>query len=476
MKLIDLFRKKEILGTRGDVSIEINSLTQKADRQTKNGLFFCFKGISGDGHNFTRKAQKNGAVALVVERFVKSELPQILVKNVRNIMPVLCNRFYNNVTRKLKFIGITGTNGKTTTTEIIYKMLLEDGKPAGLIGTNGVTFNGKTYKTFMTTPDTVDLFYFLNKMVKTNIEYVVMEVSAHAISLKKFEGIKFEVSGITNITEDHLDFYHNMKNYSLAKLRFLKKKYSKQSLINVDCDVSSLFTKIKSVNAITYGINNPARLFACNIEPKALGTHFLMNIFDNVFDINFQLIGLFNVYNAVLASGVAKLVGVSNFAIFKVLNNLKPVDGRMNFYKLKNGAIAVIDYAHTPDGLEKVLSELKNICQGKLIVVFGCGGNRDKQKREIMGKIASNLADLVIISSDNPRFEEPLDIAKDIIKGIKGDFMLELDRKQAINRAYKNSSQNDIILLAGKGAEDYLEIKGKKIKYSDKEQIEKYIL
>ena len=475
MRLIDLFKEKEILDFRGDTSKEILSLSQKADKKCERGLFFCIKGISGDGHDFVNLAKSNGCVALVVERFVDSELPQILVKKVRNIVPVLCNRFYNNITKKLTFIGITGTNGKTTTSEIVYNMLLFDGKKAGLIGTNGIKFNGNTFKTHMTTPDTVDLFYYLNLMMINGIKYVVMEVSAHAISLKKLEGIKFEIGAITNISEDHLDYFHTMKDYSLTKLKFLKKKYCKVSLINVDDEVTKLFTKVKGINYVTYGIDNPAKVFACDVVQETNGTKFLMNIFDNVFDVNLKLIGRFNVYNALLASSIAKMLGVSNYAIAKTLNNLNKVDGRMNVYYLKNGATAVIDYAHTPDGLEKVLKELKSLCEGKLIVVFGCGGNRDKIKRPIMGKIASQYADEIIITNDNSRDEDKLCIAKDIIKGLEGNFRLELDRAKAINLAFNISQDKDIILLAGKGAEDYMEIKGKRIPFSDKNEILKYI-
>ena len=223
------------------------------------------------------------------------------------------------------------------------------------------------------------------------------------------------------------------------------------------------------------GSDNPAKVFACDVMRETNGTKFLMNIFDNVFDVNLKLIGRFNVYNALLASSIAKMLGVSNYAIAKTLNNLKQVDGRMNVYYLKNGATAVIDYAHTPDGLEKVLKELKSLCEGKLIVVFGCGGNRDKIKRPIMGKIASQYADEIIITNDNSRDEDKLCIAKDIIKGIEGNFRLELDREKAINLAFNISQDKDIILLAGKGAEDYMEIKGKRIPFSDKNEILKYI-
>ena len=475
MKLLSLFKKNEILCIKGNEDVNICALSQKADKIVSNGLYFCVKGISGDGHNFVDIAKKNGCIALVVERFVDSNLPQILVKNVRKIMPMVCNRFYNDVLKELKLIGITGTNGKTTTTEIIYNMLLLDGKKVGLIGTNGVKFNENNIKTYMTTPDTVDLFYYFNLMCSFGIEYIVMEISAHAIYLNKIYGLKFEIGALTNISQDHLDFFKTMSSYAKSKLMFLENNYCKKVLINVDDNYGNLFSKLKIVNSITYGIEMPATNFACDIDKNLYGYKFLMNIFDNVFKIKLNLLGKFNIYNILLASSVAKLLGVSNKSIKSCIENLTAIPGRMNVFKLKNGATAVIDYAHSPDSLEKILIELKERCKGDLITVFGCGGNRDKGKREIMGMIASKYSNKVIITNDNPRFEKPLNIAKDILKGITEKYFLELDREKAIEFAYKTSTKLDIILIAGKGAEDYMEINGQKLSYSDIATINKYI-
>ena len=550
MKLKALFVKKDNIKTKGDIDIEILSLSQKADRKVEKGLYFCVNGLSGDGHNYTKMAQDNGCVALVVERFVDSELPQILVKNIRKIMPKVCNRFFGNITKKLTFVGITGTNGKTSTSQIIYSILNNSGKVAGLIGTNGIKFLDENYNLSMTTPDTVDLFYILSKMQKKGVKYVVMEVSAHALDLNKLHGIKFDIGIFTNLTLDHLDYFKTMHRYALAKLKFLKKFYSKNVIINLDDEYGKLFAKLTDAKLYTYAINSPAQSFAMDIKVYADSTTYLVNALDHVFDVSTNLIGMFNVYNALCSIIACLLLKVDDDIIYKTLCNVPKISGRMNTYSLCNGASAVIDYAHTPDGLEKVIGELNSIKKGNLIVVFGCGGDRDKTKRSVMGSIAYLNADIIILTSDNPRSENPLSIIKDILKGISIDFseslslektdsqsailnnvrqdclnknyqtlkqndlkgnkskavkindnseefgnlfskvscqkinriktknkkvFVEVDRKTAIRLAIKESKAGDIILLAGKGDENYIEINGKKIDYNDKEVIQKYI-
>ncbi len=493
MKLKDLFVKKDNIKTKGDIDIEILSLSQKADRKVEKGLYFCVRGVSGDGHNFFETARKNGCVALVVERFVECSLPQILVKNIRKIMPKVCNRFYKNVIRKLTFIGVTGTNGKTSVSQIIYSILNNADKPSGLIGTSGIRFFDEYYNFSMTTPDTVDLFSVLYKMQERGIKYVVMEVSAHALDLNKLYGIKFEIGIFTNLTLDHLDYFKTMHRYALAKLKFLKKFYSKNVIINLDDEYGKLFAKLTDANLYTYGITSPAQSFAMDVKVYADKTTYLVNALDHVFDVSTNLIGMFNVYNALCSIIACVLLKIDDDIIYKTLSNVPKINGRMNTYTLKTDAKAVIDYAHTPDGLEKVIKELNSIKQGNLIVVFGCGGDRDKTKRSVMGQIAYLNTDVIIVTSDNPRSENPLSIIKDILKGftinendyqdldkinsmaINKKVFVEVDRKAAIRLAINKSKKGDILLIAGKGDENYIEIKGKKINYSDKEAIHEYI-
>lgn len=475
MKLIEIFKNIKILDKKNFIpNLEIKNLSQKANATKPDSLFFCFKGVNNDGHNFYDQAIKNGAVALVVERFLDTTLPQILVKNVRNIMPKACNNFFGNVQNKIKLIGVTGTNGKTTTTHIIYEILSTQNK-AGLIGTNGVKYNSIFLPPTLTTPDTVELFYLLNAMQKEDIEYVVMEVSAHSLALNKLLGLKFEVGIFTNLTQDHLDYFKTMNKYFLSKLKFFNKKYIKTALVNIDDPYGKLLQKLTKVKTLTYGINNPSDGFAVNLQLNLTSSNYFVNVFDNVLEISSPLPCLFNVYNTLCALSCCKILGIDDADIIKAIKNLHQIDGRMNCYKLKNGAVAIIDYAHTPDGLKKVLENLKDL-NAKIITVFGCGGNRDKTKRSQMGEIAESLSDKVILTSDNPRFEEPKNIIDDILKGFKQiSPQVYLNRTQAIKQAIEISKSGDIILIAGKGAENYQEINGIKYNYNDKFVLKEFL-
>ena len=478
MKLLSLFSKKEILATKGEVEkIEILSLSQKSDKKTEAGLFFCINGISGDGHNYIKQAQENGCIALVVERWVDSSLPQILVRNTRNLLPIVCKRFYKNLLKNIKLIGVTGTNGKTTISNIIYQILNKDEKSAGLIGTNFIEYKDIKIASKMTTPDTVELFEILSKMVKSGVKYVVMEVSAHSIALNKLSGIKFEVGVFSNLSQDHLDFFSTMDNYADTKQRFLTKKFCKNVVINIDDEYGKKFALLTDSKLFSYGIYNPADSFAMDINLTKNGSNFLLNVMDNVFDIHSNMLCMFNVYNMLASSVCAKILKLSNYAVAEVLNNVSKIDGRLNCYYLQNNSLAVIDYAHTPDGLEKVLTSLKQITKSKIIVVFGCGGNRDKTKRPIMGDIASKIADVIVLTSDNPRNENPFDIIDQIANGIKNNktYLKVENRKKAIEYAVNISKAGDIILIAGKGHEDYQEIQNVKHHFSDYEIIKPYI-
>ena len=478
MILKELLKGIKYLDVRGSIDVEIKGLSQKIDNVQEGFLFFCFKGVNNDGHDFINLAQDKGAVALIVEKFVQSPLPQILVKKTRNIMPKICNNFFGNIKEKLKFIGVTGTNGKTTTTHIIYNILNKSGKKAGLIGTNGVFFGKKKLPLNLTTPDTVELFYILNDMNTSSIEYVVMEVSAHAIALNKLKGLKFEVGLFTNLTQDHLDYFKTMHNYALAKLKFLNKSYCKHIILNTDDDYGKLFKKLINANMTTFALDNPADCFAIDINLNLHNTSFVANVKDDILIINSPLPCLFNVYNLLGAIICCKELGINNNSIISSIKELSLIEGRMNAYKLSCQATAIIDFAHTPDGLEKVLLNLKDIKEaGNIITVFGCGGNRDKLKRSKMGEVASIYSDKIILTNDNPRYEKPQDIINDIIKGIKNKpFEVEINRKKAIEKAIEQAKPNDIILIAGKGAENYQEINGIKHKYNDKNVLKKYLI
>jgi len=476
MNLYNLINNTSYLATKGSVSVDVTDLCQNVEKANKGSLFFCYKGVNFDGHLVAEKAKKRGAIALVVERFLDCDLPQILVKNSRKYLSKLCNKFFDYPTKKLKLIGVTGTNGKTTITHIIRKIFLQSGLPTGLVGTNGVYYLDKHIKSNLTTPDTIDLFRFFYEMQKSGIKYVVMEVSAHSLDLNKLYGIKFDVAIFSNLTQDHLDYFGSMHKYALAKLKFLKKTFCKNCIINTDDEYGKLFYRLTNANKYSYGISSPADNFAINIKTSLLSSSFYANVFDNVFDIKTNLTCLFNVYNILASIVCAKLFDIENRNITEALKNIN-VDGRVNVFQLKNNSSCVIDFAHTPDGLEKILTDIRDFSKNKIITVFGCGGDRDRTKRHIMGQVASTLSDIVIITNDNPRSEDPNKIISDITLDIKQNknVFVEPSREKAIEMAYNKSSEGDLILVAGKGAEDYQEIDGKRYHFSDREIIQKYI-
>lgn len=458
---------------RGNIQdINISSLCFD-DRQTRQGsLFFCLSGQEKDGHNYAQNAVKNGASALVVEHYVDANVPQILVSDTRASLALMSANFYNNPADKLKIIGVSGTNGKTTTTYIISNILKTAGYRVGVIGTIGIVINNKKLPTTMTTPDPTIFHQILAQMVKSKVDYVVMEVSAHALALNKMAGIKFEVGILTNITQDHLDYFKTFSHYANTKLSFISPKYCKSAVVNLDDHlVCTLFEKYENTNFLCrgFGLNNKQDATCNNFCINADGIKFSMQTNGHNLNCNTKLRGKFNLYNIMGAIVACNNLGIADCDICKGIQTIQPIVGRFDVIPLFNGASIVVDYAHTPDGLQKILTSAREICKGRLISVFGCGGNRDKTKRPIMGQISAQLADYTIITSDNPRYEKPLDIVFDIKKGIddKRNIKCILDRQQAIEYAVSISSEDDVIVVSGKGAEDYLEINGQKIKYSD---------
>ncbi len=457
----------------GNAAVEINGLYHKDTEVKENGLFFCLRGTKVDGENFVRSAIKNGAVVVVCEQEIAgiSGVTQVIVKNAREAMSIIACRFYKDPASKLKIIGVTGTNGKTTVSHMLFSIIEAAGKRAAIVGTNGIILKGQKFSTGMTTPDPIVLQKYLSLMVKEKIEYVCMEVSAHALDLCKTGGIKFEIAIFTNLTQDHLDYFKTMERYFLAKQKLFSRKNAKQASVNIDDTYGRRLAESINIPFVTYSNTSEAnfRLFA----------HEKFLTYQKI-DINSEavaklpLLGDFNVSNALSAASALKALGFSWQQIANGLENMKPVDGRFNSYDV-GSRVFIVDYAHTPDGLENILKAAKNIASGgKLIVVFGCGGDRDKHKRGIMGKIASDLSDWVIVSNDNPRFENPKQIASEIVGGIEnGNFEICLDRALAIKRAYQKSAEGDVIVVAGKGAEDYIEENGNKIFYSDRLEIEK---
>lgn len=451
-----------------EYSIEIDTLTADSRERVNNGLFFCLSG-SLDGHDFAAQAVENGAKAIVCEKPLDINIPQIVVSDSRIAMTEAAKAFYSHPERKLKLIGITGTNGKTTTSFII-KSILECAKHnVAVIGTNGIYYNDKVLPSNLTTPDPIELFKIFDEFVKENVEYVVMEVSAHAAFLRKVEGLKFEVAAFTNLTQDHLDFFKDMESYFNAKLRFLKGN-NKRIIVNAD-DAYGLRILGEFKNVISYGYDNPSDVFGINLKMSEHGLTYILNLMDEIINVKFSLPGRFNMYNTMCAAAVCYSLGVRPEIIEEGIKRVKKVDGRFNIINTTLCSI-IIDFAHTDDGLKNVLAAIREFSRGKIITVFGCGGNRDKTKRAKMGKAAAEGSDFVVITSDNPRLEPPMEIMFEAEKGVgECPHILIEDRKSAIKYAVKRAAKDDIVLVAGKGAENYQDIGGVKIPYSDEEFI-----
>lgn len=469
MKLEEILKYIRFKEVTGNTNIEISGLCTNSQEVQEGDLFFCYAGGKFDSHECISEVIENGAAAVVCERKLDCRLPQIITENGREQIAGAARAFYGFPDKKLKIVGVTGTNGKTTTTYMLDSIFKSDGKQTGTIGTLGISYGGNFIAPELTTPDPVFLFSVLADMVEAGVEYVFMEVSAHALYYNKIGGLTFEAGIFTNCTQDHLDFFGNMRDYAASKKLMFKDGRCKRSVLNSDDGLGvEIMGEVKG--AVTYGLKNPADVFAVDIREKINGTTFVLNLFDELYEIELKLPAVHNVYNAMAAAACAKLLGVKTVVIAKGLGNLKNVSGRLERVAEFNGADIFVDFAHTPDGLEKSLRSLKKLCKGKLYCVFGCGGNRDKSKRPLMGKVAAENSDFCIITSDNPRYEDPYDIINEIESGIKPtgkSYVTVTEREIATEYAIRLLERGDILLVAGKGGETYQEIMGIKHSYND---------
>lgn len=442
------------------------AMIKKNSKEVKNGdVFFNLASDYEMGFKNSKEALDNGASCVFSP--VLFPLRNVYkIDDIRSAFSRACANFYKNPASKMKIIGVTGTNGKTTTTHLIAEALKNMDKKVGTIGTMGVNYLGKSEDFSMTTPDTDILQKIFYDMQKSGVEYVVMEVSAHAIEQKRVDGVHFDVGILTNITQDHLDYFGTMENYQDIKLSFLTDKYSKSAVICVDDErVRENLSKIEIPYA-TYGIYNPSDVFAVGIKAKMDGTEFFANVFDEVYKIKTNLVGEYNIQNVLASLSTVASLGLDVSKAVESLDYVKPVEGRFNVIKYK-GKYIIIDFAHTPDGLYNVLKTAREVSKGDIFCVFGCGGNRDADKRPKMGKIAEELSNFVCITNDNPRCENPLKIAQDIEKGMTKPHFVELDRFSAIKKMIGLAKEGDVVLIAGKGGEKYQIIGDKKFDYND---------
>lgn len=471
--LIKNLKYKEIVGK---TDLEIKEIKTDSNSVVSGSLFICLKGKDFDGHGFIRQVEKYGAVAIISEKKLETTLTQIIVDNSRSAMSIIASEFYGRADKKMKMIAVLGTNGKTTTSHVIRNIFEKSGVKCGLIGTLGTFYGNESKEPTLTTPDPLELHKTLKEMYDSGVETVVMEVSAHAVYLDKVKGLKFAVGVFTNFSQDHLDFFGDMNEYKQAKLKFFKENECQFIVTNSDDEVGREILKIKP-NAISYGIVNPADVFAIDVKNNDCGSEYVINLFDCVYNVKIELIGEFNVYNTLAAASATALMGVKTSDVIYGLKETSIVSGRLeNVY---DGKFKIyIDYAHTPDGLEKVLVALKKIAPKRLICLFGCGGNRDKEKRKIMGQISAKNSDFTVITSDNPRFEDPMEIINEIETGViavSKNYIAIENREEAIKYAINILKVGDVLLIAGKGSEKYQEILGIKKPYCDKDTIVEYL-
>lgn len=477
MELKELLKYIQVKETVGNCDVEINGLCADSTKVRKGDLFFCYAGEKHDSHGDMPEITRVGAAAVICERKLDSPVTQIIVEDGRAQMARVAQAFYGFADRKLKIVAVTGTNGKTTTSHMLASIFRTNGYSTGVIGTLGISYGEKFIAPELTTPDPIFLYSVLADMAAAGVKYVFMEVSAHALYYDKIHGLNFEVGIFTNCTQDHLDFFGNMKNYSDCKKLLFKDGRCKKAVINSD-DALGLELLSEIDNAVSYGIKNPADVFAVDVSETLEGTTFVLNLQDELYEIKLCLPAIHNVYNAMAASACAKILGIKISGIAKGLYNLKCVSGRLERVAKYNGADIFVDFAHTPDGLEKSLQSLKKLCKGKLYCLFGCGGNRDKSKRPIMGKVVAAYADFCIITSDNPRYEDPYDIISEIEAGVKPTgkkYVTVSEREVATEYAIRLLEPEDILLVAGKGGEQYQEIMGIKHSYNDNTVIKNII-
>ncbi|MCC7158543.1 MAG: UDP-N-acetylmuramoyl-L-alanyl-D-glutamate--2,6-diaminopimelate ligase [Ignavibacteria bacterium] len=494
MNFSEMIAKTEadVLELEKGFDFEVNKLCYNSSSIEQNDVFFAIKGFKADGNVYIKDALDKGAKAVFTDSEPGINDSRIYkVKDCRKIMAVMSNVFYGYPSKRMIMTGVTGTNGKTTVSSLINFVLQSTGKKTGLIGTNGNYINKRFIKTEHTTPESVELNSLLKEMADEGVQYAVMEVSSHSLALNRVYGVDFDTAVYTNLTPEHLDFHNTMQEYFEAKkilfdsMKRIGGKNIKPAVIyNCNDEYGTKIVGSTEAERISYGFGC-GTYSAKNLEMDMNGMSFEVLVPHNGEDIEkikikTKLTGKFNVHNILAAIAALKSLKIDYKNIIKFIEEFQPVEGRFNRIKLSNGASAIIDYSHTPDSLLKTITTIREILdesksKGSIITIFGCGGNRDKLKRPLMGDVAAKNSDEVIITSDNPRDEDPMTIIDDIKAGITQDnYSIEENRELSIKKAFEMSKKGDVILIAGKGHETYQEIKGVKYHLSDKEIAQKF--
>ena len=485
MKLSEILNGINNLKAKGSIDVEITKIAYDSRKVEPNTLFIAIKGFDSDGHDFISQAIEQGASAILledVEKIKNISLPPdvtfVVCDNTRNALAISSCNFYGNPSRRLKVIGVTGTKGKTTTTYMIKKLLEAGGKKVGLIGTiENYIGEDSLGESTRTTPESLELQEMFAKMVSENVEFVVMEVSSQALKLGRVIGTNFDVGVYTNFSKEHISAkeHTDMEDYFNSKMKLFS--MCQTAFVNIDDFRGARVKREAKAQVKTYGIDNNCDLLAKDITITNIGVDFKARLGDKNERIKVDIPGRFSVYNSLAAISVAMFYGVDPEIIKTALETIK-IPGRSELVPNKKELSIMLDYAHSPESLQSILSAVKTYTKGRVIVVFGCGGDRDKGKRPLMGEIAGRIADYSIITSDNPRTEKPEDIIRDIEEGIsktKGKYEIIVDRNLAIEKAIKMANKKDIIILAGKGHETYQEINGTKYPYNEREIVKEII-
>ena len=480
MKLSDLLKNIVTISIIGDAECDIKGVNIDSRKVADGHLFIAIRGTQVDGHKFIPKAEELGAAAILCEQIPeekKQGVTYVQVADTEDVVGQVATTFYGNPTSKLKLVGVTGTNGKTTIATLLYNMFRKMGHKCGLLSTVCNYVEGEAYPTDHTTPDPIELNELLGKMVDAGCEYAFMECSSHAIAQKRIGGLTFAGGIFTNLTRDHLDYHKTLENYRDAKKKFFD-DMPKNAFAITNADDKNGMVMVQNTKATvkTYSIRTMADFHAKIIECHFEGMYLEVN----GKEVGVQFIGKFNVSNLLAVYGAAVMLGKDPEDVLVTLSTLKSVAGRLEPIRSAEGVTALVDYAHTPDALENVLNAIHEVMEGKsgkIITVCGAGGNRDKGKRPLMAQEAVKQSDRVIITSDNPRFEEPQDIINDMLAGLNAQQMKSVisivDRREAIRTAVMMAEKGDVILIAGKGHEDYQDVKGTKHHFDDREEVRK---
>jgi UDP-N-acetylmuramoyl-L-alanyl-D-glutamate--2,6-diaminopimelate ligase len=453
---------------RGDPSVRVTDVVYRSTDSGPGALFCCIRGAQLDGHDFAQDATSRGAASLLVERWLPLDVAQVLVPSVRAAIGPVAAEVFGRPSDRLTMIGITGTNGKTTTSFLLESVLRGFGTTPGVIGTTGVRVDGRPSPLPRTTPEAPDLQRLLATMVAEDVGAVAMEVSSHGLQQHRVDGIRFRAAVFTNLSQDHLDYHASMQEYFEAKARLFTRAMCDVGVVNHDSAEGRRIAE-PGLPKLTYGIDDGADVRATDVRTDADGIRFVV---DGRYEVRSSLRGLFNVENCLAAFATAKALGIDADVAIHGIEAVRGVPGRVETVEEGQPFLVMVDYAHTPEGIRNVIAAARPLALGRVIVVFGCGGDRDRSKRPLMGEAATSLADLSIVTSDNPRSEDPLAIIAEIEPGAKaggGDYVVEPDRRAAIRYAARQAAEGDVVVIAGKGHESGQEFADRTVPFSDRD-------